>query len=132
MSPHRNYRSVSTDMIRTRSSRSLQPQIILECDGVEWLCILASHEDWVVKCSAALIFERISSAAHAWLAHRAAGIIPAVVSLAEDANHMTRQHAKYALAALSKYLLRTTLIQTARILSISLTGIFTDSENGII
>jgi hypothetical protein len=102
MSPHRNYRSVSTDMIRTRSSRSLQPQIILECDGV------------------------------AWLAHRAAGIIPAVVSLAEDANHMTRQHAKYALAALSKYLLRTTLMQTARILSISLTGIFTDSENGII
>ena len=105
MSPHRTYRSLSTSMIRTQSGRSnmMQPQIILECDGVEWLCILASHDDWVVKCSAALIFERISAAAHAWLAHRAAGIIPAVVSLAEDSNHMTRQHAKYALAALSKY-----------------------------
>ena len=33
MSPHRNYRSKSTDMIRTIRS-PLQPQIILECDGV--------------------------------------------------------------------------------------------------
>ena len=29
--------------------------------------------------------------------------VPAVMSLAEEANPVTRQHAKYALAALSKY-----------------------------
>ena len=103
LSPHRTYRSLSNSMIRTQSSGKMQPQIILECDGVEWLCFLSSHEDWVVKGSAALIFERISAAAHAWLAHRAAGVVPAVMSLAEEANPVTRQHAKYALAALSKY-----------------------------
>ena len=68
----------------------MQPQIIFECDGVEWLCFLGAHEDWVVKGSAALIFERISAAAHAWLANRAGGIIPAVISLAEEDNPTTR------------------------------------------
>ena len=101
-SPHRSSRSLSSTMTRS-SETAMQPQIILECDGVEWLCILSSHEDWVVKSCAALIFQRISAAAHAWLANRAAGIIPAVISLAEEENPTTRHHAKFALAALSKY-----------------------------
>ena len=101
-SPYRSSRSLST-MTARRSSGNMQPQIIQECDGVEWLCILSSHEDWVVKRSAALIFERLSAAAHLWLAQRTAGIISAVVSLAGEDDQITRQHAKVAVAALSKY-----------------------------
>ena len=37
------------------SIKPMQPQIIYECDGVEWLCILSSHLDWLVKRYAALI-----------------------------------------------------------------------------
>jgi tRNA A-37 threonylcarbamoyl transferase component Bud32 len=102
LSPYRSYRCQSSTMVR-RSSGNMQPQIIQECDGVEWLCILSSHNDWVVKRSAALIFERLSAAAHAWLAERTAGIVPAVMSLAGEDDRVTRQHAKFALAALSKY-----------------------------
>ena len=71
---------------------------------MEWLSVLAEHSDWLVSRYAALTYSRIALAAHGWLAANAPeDTISALLQLANMEDPPTREHAKSALAALSKH-----------------------------